>query len=119
MTTFRRGSIRGPSSTELRHSHRRSTLTSCCCIGTRPTGRKLPKRQDGILEAQQKIIRTHGASVHGLPALRQMPVQTGSTLVDPHQPQRGAWTATYEDSNHPDNVSEVVNHIQLKRRGWA
>src|ERR1017187_2183562 len=30
--------------------------------------------QDGILGAQQrKIIRTHGASVHGLPALRQMP----------------------------------------------
>jgi hypothetical protein len=30
--------------------------------------------QDGILEAQsKKIIRTRGASVHGLPALRQMP----------------------------------------------
>ena len=30
--------------------------------------------QDGILQAQQKnVIRTHGASVHGLPALRQMP----------------------------------------------
>ncbi len=36
--------------------------------------------QDGILEAQQrKIIRTHGASVHGLPALRQMP---GATWLD-------------------------------------
>ena len=30
--------------------------------------------QDGILEAQsKKLIRTRGASVHGLPALRQMP----------------------------------------------
>ena len=30
--------------------------------------------QDGILEAQsKKIIRTRGASVHGLPALRQVP----------------------------------------------
>jgi aryl-alcohol dehydrogenase-like predicted oxidoreductase len=30
--------------------------------------------QDGILEAQsKKIVMTHGASVHGLPALRQMP----------------------------------------------
>jgi aryl-alcohol dehydrogenase-like predicted oxidoreductase len=30
--------------------------------------------QDGILEAQaKKIVMTHGASVHGLPALRQIP----------------------------------------------
>ncbi len=33
--------------------------------------------QDGILEAQEKkTIRSRGASVHGLPALRQMPGNT-------------------------------------------
>src|SRR5579859_4325649 len=33
------------------------------------------KWQDGILEAQsKKVIVSHGASVHGLPALRQVPV---------------------------------------------
>jgi hypothetical protein len=31
-------------------------------------------RQDGILAAQQKqTVLTHGASIYGLPALRQMP----------------------------------------------
>jgi predicted aldo/keto reductase-like oxidoreductase len=64
--------------------------------------------QDGILAAQQrKIIRTHGASVHGLPALRQMP-GNGARMDGP----------TYEDTNHPANVSEVVDHIhQLKKEG--
>jgi predicted aldo/keto reductase-like oxidoreductase len=77
--------------------------------------------QAGILEAQQrKIIRTHGASVHGLPALRQMP---GNTWLDVglirinHSGARMDGP-TSEDTNHPDNVSEVVNHIhQLKKDG--
>jgi len=77
--------------------------------------------QDGILEAQQrKIIRKHGASVHGLPALRQMP---GNTWLDVglirinHSGARMDGP-TYEDSNHPDNVSEVVDHIhKLKKDG--
>jgi hypothetical protein len=77
--------------------------------------------QDGILEAQQrKIIRTHGASVHGLPALRQMP---GTTWLDVglirinHSGARMDGP-TYEDTNHPANVSEVVDHIhQLKKEG--
>ena len=70
--------------------------------------------QDGILQAQQrKIIRTHGASVHGLPALRQMP---GNPWLDValirinHNGSRMDGP-TYEDTNHPDNVSEVVDHI--------
>jgi hypothetical protein len=71
--------------------------------------------QDAILEAQQrKIIRTHGASVHGLPALRQMPgtkwLEVGLIRIN-HSGTRMDGP-TYEDVNHPDNVSEVVNHIQ-------
>jgi predicted aldo/keto reductase-like oxidoreductase len=77
--------------------------------------------QDGILEAQQrKIIHKHGASVHGLPALRQMP---GNTWLDVglirinHSGARMDGP-TSEDTNHPDNVSEVVTHIhQLKKDG--
>ena len=71
--------------------------------------------QDASLEAQQrKIIRTHGASVHGLPALRQMPgtkwLEVGLIRIN-HSGTRMDGP-TYEDVNHPDNVSEVVNHIQ-------
>jgi hypothetical protein len=76
--------------------------------------------QDGILEAQQKkTIRTHGASVHGLPALRQMPgthwLDVGLIRINHNGARMDG--PTYEDTNHPDNVSEVVGHIhQLKKR---
>ena len=77
--------------------------------------------QDGILEAQQrKTIRTHGASVHGLPALRQMPgthwLDVGLIRINHNGARMDG--PTYEDTNHPDNVSEVVGHIQqLKSEG--
>ena len=77
--------------------------------------------QDGILEAQQrKIIRTHGASVHGLPALRQMPgthwLDVGLIRVNHSGARMDGPTS--EDTNHPDNVSEVLNHIHtLKTEG--
>jgi predicted aldo/keto reductase-like oxidoreductase len=77
--------------------------------------------QDAMLEAQsRRTIRSHGASVHGLPALRQMPgnhwLEVGLIRVN----HKGARMdgPTYEDTNHPDNVSEVVDHIhQLKSEG--
>ena len=77
--------------------------------------------QDGILEAQQrKIIRTHGASVHGLPALRQMPgnkwLDVGLIRINHSGARMDGPTS--EDTNHPDNVSEVVEHIhQVKSDG--
>lgn len=77
--------------------------------------------QDGILEAQQrKIIRTHGASVHGLPALRQMPgtkwLDVGLIRINHSGARMDGPTS--EDTNHPDNVSEVVEHIHtLKNEG--
>jgi len=77
--------------------------------------------QDGILAAQQrKVVRTHGASVHGLPALRQMPgtqwLDVGLLRIN----HKGARMdgPTYEDTNHPANVSEVVDYIHtLKNEG--
>ena len=77
--------------------------------------------QDAILRSQQKgIIRTHGASVHGLPALRRMPgthwLDVGLIRIN-HSGARMDGP-TYEDTNHPDNISEVVGHIQqLKKEG--
>jgi len=77
--------------------------------------------QDGILDAQQKkTIRTHGASVHGLPALRQMPgtnwLDVGLIRVNHNGARMDGPTS--EDSNHPDNVTEVVDHIHtLKKEG--
>lgn len=77
--------------------------------------------QDGILEAQQKkTIRTHGASVHGLPALRQMPgtkwLDVGMIRVNHSGARMDGPTS--EDTNHPANVGEVVDHIhQLKSEG--
>jgi predicted aldo/keto reductase-like oxidoreductase len=77
--------------------------------------------QDGILRAQQRqIIRTHGASVHGLPSLRRMPGNTWLDVGLIRINHKGARMdgPTWEDTNHPDNVSEVVDHIhQLKQQG--
>ena len=77
--------------------------------------------QDGILAAQQrKVVRTHGASVHGLPALRQMPgtqwLDVGLIRINHNGARMDG--PTYEDTNHPANVSEVVDYIHtLKNEG--
>ena len=77
--------------------------------------------QDGILEAQRReTIRTHGASAHGLPALRQMPgnawLDVGLIRINHNGSRMDG--PTYEDNNNPNNVSEVVDHIhQLKKEG--
>ena len=78
--------------------------------------------QEGIEEAQQKkLIHTRGASVHGLPALRQVPkfqwlqvamirMNHNGTVMDAAQP----------DVNEPGNVSEVVEHVkQVKGLGMG
>jgi len=75
--------------------------------------------QDAILEAQQrKIVRSHGASVHGLPALRQMPgtkwLEVGLIRINHNGARMDG--PTYEDTNHPNNVSEVVDHIQQLKK---
>ncbi|KAA6456465.1 twin-arginine translocation signal domain-containing protein [Acidobacteria bacterium AB60] len=77
--------------------------------------------QEGILEAQQrKVIRTHGASVHGLPALRQMPgtnwLEVGLIRINHNGARMDG--PTYDDRNYPDHVTEVVDHIHtLKKEG--
>ena len=61
---------------ELRRTRAPITSTSCCCTGSTPApGLRIRAHwQDAILEAEQKkTIKSHGAQVHGLPALRLMP----------------------------------------------
>jgi len=78
--------------------------------------------QDGILEAQsRKIIRTRGASVHGLPALRQMPgnkwLEIAMIRMNHNGTRMDGPTGT---PNNPDSVAEVVDHVkQVKKEGMG
>jgi aryl-alcohol dehydrogenase-like predicted oxidoreductase len=72
------------------------------------------KWQDGISEAQTKqAVLSHGASVHGLPALRQMPdnkwLQVAMIRVN-HKGVR--MDAEDYDTNGLGNVREVVTHVK-------
>jgi 1-deoxyxylulose-5-phosphate synthase len=71
--------------------------------------------QDGIADAQAKqIVRTRGASVHGLPALRQMPGNPWLEVAMIRVNHKGARMdgPTSEDNNNPDKVPEVVEHVK-------
>lgn len=77
--------------------------------------------QEGVVAAQERqIIRARGASVHGLPALRQIPgnewLEVAMIRINHKGTRMDGPTAS--DTNHPENVSEVVHHIQqVKREG--
>jgi aryl-alcohol dehydrogenase-like predicted oxidoreductase len=78
--------------------------------------------QDAILEAQQKkTIRTRGASVHGLPALRQMPGNQWLQIAMIRMNHNGTRmdAENYDDSGRGD-VAEVVRHVkQVKSEGMG
>jgi aryl-alcohol dehydrogenase-like predicted oxidoreductase len=74
--------------------------------------------QDGILEAQsKKAIVSHGASVHGLPALRQVPGNKWLDIAMIRVNHKGI-RMDAEDYNTDGlgNVTEVVNHVQQVRK---
>jgi predicted aldo/keto reductase-like oxidoreductase len=74
--------------------------------------------QDGILEAQErKAIVSHGASVHGLPALRQVPGNKWLDVAMIRMNHKGA-RMDAEDYNTDGlgNVSEVVAHVRETRK---
>jgi predicted aldo/keto reductase-like oxidoreductase len=77
--------------------------------------------QEGIDAFQQKkIIRSNGASVHGLPALRQMPGNPWLQVAMIRMNHNGTRMdgPTYADNNNPDHVPEVVQHVhQVKKDG--
>ncbi len=71
--------------------------------------------QDGVLQAQSKqIITARGASVHGLPALRQMPSSSWLEVAMIRMNHKGTLMdgPTYAYDNNPNDVSEVVEHVR-------
>ncbi|MGP8260554.1 MAG: aldo/keto reductase [Acidobacteriaceae bacterium] len=80
--------------------------------------------QDGVLQAQEKkIVRVRGASVHGLPALRQMPgnkwLQIAMIRMN-HTGTRMDGPIADNDNNDPAEVNEVVEHTkQVKKEGMG
>jgi aryl-alcohol dehydrogenase-like predicted oxidoreductase len=76
------------------------------------------KWQDGILQAQsRKAIVSRGASVHGLPALRQVPANKWLDVAMIRMNHKGT-RMDAEDYNTDGlgNVSEVVTHVQQSRK---
>jgi 1-deoxyxylulose-5-phosphate synthase len=79
--------------------------------------------RDGISEAQSKqIIKVRGVSVHGLPALRQVPGDTWLEIAMIRMNHNGTRMDGPDgtDYNNPGNVSEVVQHVkQVKSEGMG
>jgi 1-deoxyxylulose-5-phosphate synthase len=79
--------------------------------------------QDGVLQAQsKKIVRTRGASVHGLPALRQVPGNKFLEVAMIRMNHNGTVMdgPDFEANHNPDNVAEVVEHVkQVKKEGMG
>jgi 1-deoxyxylulose-5-phosphate synthase len=74
--------------------------------------------QDGISEMQRKgAIRGHGASVHGLPALRQVPGDKWLQIAMIRMNHKGAHMDAEDPRAHvPGNVAEVVEHVHQARK---
>jgi aryl-alcohol dehydrogenase-like predicted oxidoreductase len=70
--------------------------------------------QDGIQEAKsKKIVAGYGASVHGLPALRQFPGNQWLEIAMIRMNHKGTkMDAEDFNTNGPGNVSEVVTHMK-------
>jgi 1-deoxyxylulose-5-phosphate synthase len=73
--------------------------------------------QDAVLEAQSReTILTHGASVHGLPALRRVPSTKWLEIAMIRMNHKGTKMDNDTDAwNEPGNVPEVVKHTQEAR----
>jgi aryl-alcohol dehydrogenase-like predicted oxidoreductase len=70
--------------------------------------------QDAILAAEEKkTIMSHGASVHGLPALRQVPGNKWLDVAMIRMNHNGTrMDAEVADADQLGNVDEVVRHVQ-------
>ncbi|MFL6351685.1 MAG: aldo/keto reductase [Bryobacteraceae bacterium] len=89
-------------------------------VASWPTDSK--RWQDGILEAQsRKAVIGHGASVHGLPALRQVAGNNWLEVAMIRMNHRGtAMDAEDYDTSGPGNVNEVVTHVkQVRKEGMG
>ena len=78
--------------------------------------------QDGILEAESnKAVVSHGASVHGLPALRQVPGNKWLEIAMIRMNHKGTrMDAEDYSTDGLGNVSEVVTHVkQVRKEGMG
>jgi 1-deoxyxylulose-5-phosphate synthase len=78
--------------------------------------------QDAILEAEHKqMVVSHGASVHGLPALRRVPQTKWLDIAMIRMNHKGTvMDAEVPDTGEPGNVPEVVAHTkQAKAEGMG
>ena len=78
--------------------------------------------QEGLAAAQdKKIVKTRGASVHGLPALREVPKFTWLEVAMIRMNHTGAvMDAAVADNGKLGNVPEVVSHVQqVKKEGMG
>jgi len=78
--------------------------------------------QEAMLQAQSKnIIKTRGASVHGLPALRQVPGNKFLEVAMIRMNHNGTrMDGPVPDAPEPGNVQEVVSHVkQVKSEGMG
>jgi 1-deoxyxylulose-5-phosphate synthase len=74
--------------------------------------------QDGILEAEsRKVILSHGASVHGLPALRQVPGNKWLQVAMIRMNHNGTrMDAENYATGGLGDVNEVVTHVKQARK---
>jgi predicted aldo/keto reductase-like oxidoreductase len=78
--------------------------------------------QDAVLEAEHRqTIRSRGASVHGLPALRRIPGTEWMQVAMIRMNHLGTiMDAEDWDAHHAGNVDEVVRHVrQVKSEGMG
>ncbi len=78
--------------------------------------------QDGINEAEhKKAVISHGASVHGLPALRRFPGNQWLDIAMIRMNQKGTHMDAEDFNAHePGNVPEVVEHVhQVHQQGMG
>lgn len=77
--------------------------------------------QDGISEAQsRKAVVSHGASVHGLPALRQVPGNKWLDVAMIRMNHKGTAMDGEDYTAGQGNVSEVVTHVkQVRQQGMG
>ena len=78
--------------------------------------------QEGVQEAQEKkIILKRGASVHGLPALRQVPKFDWLQVAMIRMNHNGTrMDGAVPDDDNLGNVSEVVEHVKtVKKQGMG
>jgi predicted aldo/keto reductase-like oxidoreductase len=74
--------------------------------------------QDGIEQAQaKKVVVARGASVHGLPALRQVPDTKWLEVAMIRVNHKGTrMDAEDYNTDGPGNVNEVVTHVKQARQ---